>query len=110
MSKSATPVAGVDSSSSGPSKVGAAESDVDLHPIAADAPEVLDRKIPSDLRQKYEIYSYKNAAVILSEVRQVEFGDICAALREFSRFFAVARDDGPFKKRATRHDGKGANC
>lgn len=59
-------------------------TDVDLYPIAADSKELVDRKIPGDLRQKYEVYSYKNAAVILSEVRQSEFGDICAALREFS--------------------------
>jgi Restriction endonuclease BglII len=94
MSKSAASEAAGDSSSSDPSGMAGAESDVDLHPVAADAPEVVDRKISSDLRQKYEIYSYKNAAVILSEVRQVEFGDICLALREFSITSEMIRKAG----------------
>jgi hypothetical protein len=71
-----------------------AEADVDVHPVAADARRVVDRKIPADLRLKYEIYSYKNAAVILSEVRHAEFGDICAALREFSITSEMIRKAG----------------
>lgn len=84
MSKSVAAETEDDAASAGGQQAIDAEPDVDLHPIAADAREVVERKIPLDLRGKYEIYSYKNAAVILSEVRQVEFGDICAALREFS--------------------------
>jgi hypothetical protein len=70
------------------------EADVATHPVGADAKEVVDRKIPADLRQKYEIYSYKNAAVVLSEVRQAEFGDVCAALREFSITTEMIRKAG----------------
>ncbi len=58
--------------------------DVASYPTNADPKEIVERKIPADILQKYEVYSYKNAAVILSEVRQVEFAEICEALRVFT--------------------------
>lgn len=57
---------------------------VDLHPEAADPQAIVERKVPQDVREKFEIYSYRNAAVILSEARQAEFEEICTALRDFS--------------------------
>jgi CRISPR-associated protein Csd2 len=58
--------------------------DVASYPTNADPKEIVERKVPADIFQKYEVYSYKNAAVILSEVRQAEFAEICSALRTFS--------------------------
>ena len=72
----------------------AIEEDVDLYPDAADPREIVERKIPADIRQKFEVYSYKNAAVILAEVRQSEFREICAALRDFSITTAMIRKAG----------------
>jgi len=60
-----------------------AEEEIDLYPKGADPMDTIEKKVPKDIRSKYEIYSYKNAAVILSEVRQQEFKDVCDALRQF---------------------------
>lgn len=55
----------------------------------ADAPEagdpqwLVDSKIPLELRQKYEVYSYRSAATILAESHPQEFAELCDALREF---------------------------
>jgi len=55
----------------------------------ADAPEagdpqwLVDAKIPPDLRQKYEVYSYRSAVTILAESHSEEFAELCEALREF---------------------------
>jgi Restriction endonuclease BglII len=49
-----------------------------------DPTAIVEAKIPSDIRAKYEIYSYRNAATILSETRSAEFEDILKALREFN--------------------------
>jgi len=51
---------------------------------AADPGFVVDAKIPKDIRDKYEVYSYRNAAIILSEARQTEFNELLDALRHFS--------------------------
>jgi hypothetical protein len=50
----------------------------------ADPAEIVRQKIPADIFDKYEIYSYRNAAVILSETRKPEFEEILEALRGFS--------------------------
>jgi hypothetical protein len=42
---------------------------------------IVEAKIPRDIRERYEVYSYRNAAVILSETRKIEFEDILKALR-----------------------------
>ena len=57
---------------------------VSLTPDGADPREAVERKVPGDILEKYEVYSYKNAAVILSETRQTEFAEICNALRGFT--------------------------
>lgn len=49
----------------------------------ADPRWIIDAKIPKDIRDRYEIFSYRGAAAILSEVRRTEFDDILKALRTF---------------------------
>jgi len=71
-----------------------AEEDVAPYPVGADPQETIERKVPADICEKFEIYSYKNAAVILAEVRQSEFGEICDALRSFSITTAMIRKYG----------------
>ena len=44
---------------------------------------IVEAKIPLDIRERYEVFSYRNAAVILSETRKAEFDDLLKALREF---------------------------
>jgi hypothetical protein len=59
--------------------------DVSLAPNeAADPQATVDTKIPKDIRDKYEVISYRNAAVILAETRQTEFAEILDALRAFT--------------------------
>jgi hypothetical protein len=50
----------------------------------ADPQSIVDAKIPADIRQKYELLSYRNAAVILSESRRAEFDELLEALRKFA--------------------------
>lgn len=50
---------------------------------AADPQWLVDAKIPADLREKYEVYSYRSAATILAESHPQEFKELCEALREF---------------------------
>jgi len=59
-----------------------------------DPREIIEAKIPLDIRQRYEIYSYRNAAVILSETRSAEFADILRALREFRITKKMVRSAG----------------
>lgn len=47
----------------------------------ADPISVVEAKIPQDIRDLYEVYSYRNAAVILSETRPEEFSELLDALR-----------------------------
>lgn len=55
---------------------------------------VVEAKIPADIRERYEIYSYRNAAVILSETRREEFEDLLAALRAFTITTTMIRSAG----------------
>jgi Restriction endonuclease BglII len=50
---------------------------------AADPQAMVDSKVPWDIREKYEIISYRNAAVILAETRQAQYIEIMEALRGF---------------------------
>jgi hypothetical protein len=50
----------------------------------ADPHDLVAQKVPADILAKYEVYSYRNAAVILSETRRTEFDDVLEALRNFS--------------------------
>jgi hypothetical protein len=50
---------------------------------AADPQHVVEARIPNDIRRKYEVYSYRSAAIILAELHKSEFTDILEALRAF---------------------------
>jgi len=66
-------------------EVGDPTADVSLNPNENADPQVLvDRKVPQAIRDKYEVISYRNAAVILAEARQEEFAEIIAALDDFT--------------------------
>src|SRR5581483_7379680 len=51
--------------------------------VIADPSSIIGAKIPSDIREKYEVLSYRNAAVILSESCRSEFEDLLGVLRSF---------------------------
>lgn len=60
-------------------------TDVSLKPNEnADPQSIVDKKVPQAIRDKYDVISYRNAAVILAETRQQEFADIIAALEAFA--------------------------
>ena len=50
----------------------------------ADSSDAVRRRLPEDILQKYEVHSYRHAAVILSETRREEFVDVLTALRQFT--------------------------
>jgi hypothetical protein len=60
----------------------------------ADPQEIVDAKIPKDIRSRYEIHSYRNAAVILSETRKKQFEELLDALRSFSLTTTMIRTAG----------------
>ncbi len=60
----------------------------------ADPPEIVRRKISADIFEKYEVHSYRNAAVILSETRKAEFDEILEALRTFTITSEIIRKAG----------------
>lgn len=68
--------------------------EVSLTPEAADPQWLIDRKIPADLRQKYEVYSYRSAATILAESHPEEFAELCDALRRFMITKTIIRTAG----------------
>lgn len=71
------------------------QDDVSLVPNdAADPRAIVDAKIPKDVRDRYEVFSYRNAAVILSETRKQEFDEILSALRLFSITTQIIRKAG----------------
>jgi Restriction endonuclease BglII len=51
---------------------------------SADPVTIVMRTIPSNILERYEVYSYRNAAVILSETRRPEFDELLIALQNFS--------------------------
>lgn len=60
----------------------------------ADPQDLVNAKIPQDIRDKYEIYSYRNAAVILAESHAEEFSEVMQALRDFSITTSMIRTAG----------------
>lgn len=60
----------------------------------ADPQAIVEAKIPQDIRDLYEIYSYRNAAVILSETRTEEFNELLETLRAFRITTAMIRTAG----------------
>lgn len=61
---------------------------------AADPQTIVETKIPADILKKYEVLSYRNAAVILSESRRDEFDELLEALREFEITTQMIRTAG----------------
>jgi hypothetical protein len=61
---------------------------------AADPQWLIDAKIPADLREKYEVYSYRSAATILAESHPEEFAELCQALRDFQITRTIIRTAG----------------
>lgn len=60
----------------------------------ADPPELVAGKMPEDIVARYELHSYRNAAVILSESRAAELNDLVQALREFAITTRMIRTAG----------------
>jgi hypothetical protein len=86
---------GGDEEEEGDTEYAASVDDVALAPNeAADPQEVVDRKVPADIRDKYEVISYRNAAVILAETRQSEFAEIIDTLRAFTITTKMIRKAG----------------
>ena len=57
-----------------------ATDDVSLRPNEnADDQAIVDRKVPKEIRDKYDVISYRSAAVILAESRRAEFDEIIKA-------------------------------
>ncbi|MGY4319746.1 hypothetical protein [Bradyrhizobium sp. JR3.5] len=62
-----------------------ANDDISLRPNDnADDRVLVERLVPAKIMEKYEIISYRNAAVILSQARNGEFEDILKALEDFT--------------------------
>jgi hypothetical protein len=60
----------------------------------ADPRAVVEAKIPADIRERFEVYSYRNAAVILSEGHREEFAELMSALRDFTITTTMIRTAG----------------
>ncbi|HUB84189.1 MAG TPA: BglII/BstYI family type II restriction endonuclease, partial [Rhizomicrobium sp.] len=60
----------------------------------ADPQAIVDAKIPKDIRGRYEVFSYRNAAVILNETRKKQFEEILGVLRSFSLTTKMIRTAG----------------
>ena len=72
-----------------------ANEEVTLVPTeTADPAAVIEAKIPQDIRDLYDVYSYRNAAVILSETRTEEFNELLETLRNFRITKAMIRTAG----------------
>jgi restriction endonuclease BglII len=83
-----------------PEQVSSFEEELSKDEIAAapsdtgDPEAIVRSKIPQDIRDRYEVYSYRNAATILRETRATEFSDILYALRQFSLTTKMIRTAG----------------
>jgi hypothetical protein len=72
-----------------------ATDDVSLRPNEnADPQEIVDRKVPQEIRDKYDVISYRSAAVILAESRREEFDEIVRGLVEFTITTKMIRTAG----------------
>jgi len=60
----------------------------------ADPANIVDSKVPADIRARYEVLSYRNAAVVLAETRSDELGQLWDALRSFTITLAMIRKAG----------------
>ena len=77
-----------------PDEIGS-DTDVAVAPNEnADPSAIVNSKVPQSIRSKFEIVSYRNAAVILAESRQDEFSEIIEALDAFSITTEMIRKAG----------------
>lgn len=60
----------------------------------ADSVAVVEAKIPADIRAKYEVFSYRSAAVILAESHPEEFQEVLRVLRDFTLTTEMIRKAG----------------
>jgi hypothetical protein len=60
----------------------------------ADPDWLVKAKLPADILEKYEVHSYRSAAVILSEGHAELFAEICEALRQFQISSTIIRTAG----------------
>lgn len=71
------------------------KGDVALGPgDAADPQALVEAKIPADIRDRYEVHSYRSAAVILAESHPELFAELCEALRAFRLTTTMIRTAG----------------
>lgn len=70
------------------------ENDTAIVARFADNQALVDSKIPQDLRDKFEFFSYKNAATILSDTRLDEWKELLTALSEFTITTEMIRKAG----------------
>ena len=71
------------------------QDDVSLMPDGGSDPAwLVEKKIPKDLREKYEVYSYRSAATILAESFPAEFAELCDMLRAFEITTTMIRTAG----------------
>lgn len=70
-------------------------SDVAVAPgDTGDPADFVARYIPADVLARYEVFSYRNAALILSEAHPQEFGELMDALRGFRLTRAIIAKPG----------------
>ncbi|WP_333884897.1 BglII/BstYI family type II restriction endonuclease [Sphingobium yanoikuyae] len=60
----------------------------------SDSPEAVARHIPEDILGRYEVYSYRNAALVLKEAFPSEFNELMEALRAFKISTSIIRAAG----------------
>jgi hypothetical protein len=73
----------------------ASRDEVALNPSETGDPvDVVERAIPEDIRERYEVHSYRNAAVVLSQAKREEFEDLLTALRAFRITTTMIRTAG----------------
>lgn len=61
---------------------------------AGDPTEFVARYVPADVLARYDVFSYRNAALILSEAHPTEFGELMDALRGFRLTRAIIAQAG----------------
>src|SRR5688572_17127800 len=62
----------------------APQDDVDLTPSeVADSAEMVAKHVPADILRRYEVYSYRSAALILKEAHPAEFAELMGMLGAF---------------------------
>lgn len=70
------------------------EHDTASQSFLADPQALVNARIPEDLREKFEFFSYKNAVVILAETHASEWQELLQALRAFKISTKIIRSAG----------------